>query len=54
MSEGFYFRHDSIKNPNYEMNLEKNALRKDADKDKARMALLKRDIEAMILEKMKF
>ena len=36
------------------MNLEKNALRKDADKDKARMALLKRDIEAMILEKMKF
>jgi len=31
MSEGFYFRHDSVKNPHYEMCLEKQAKTNKAD-----------------------
>ena len=44
MSEGFYFRHDSIKNPNYEMNIEKQEGRKGKDKLAAAQSLLVGDI----------
>jgi len=53
MSEGFYFRHDSIKNPFYERNLEKmanSALEK--DKKLASKAIMKGDMEKKILMKM--
>lgn len=55
MSEGFYFRHDSIKNPQYEMNLEKqDKMLKTQDKAKAAKNLMKGDAEQKILEKIKF
>lgn len=53
LSEGFYFRHDSIKNPFYEMNLEKmskSAL--EQDKKHAAAALMTGDIETKIIQKM--
>lgn len=54
MSEGFYFRHDSIKNPNYEMQLEKGVKNnKEEDKFLAAQSLLTGDIQSKILEKMK-
>jgi hypothetical protein len=58
MSEGFYFRHDSIKNPQYEQFLEvvENG-DKAQDKKEASMALMKGDydfLEYKILEKIKF
>jgi Ca2+-binding EF-hand superfamily protein len=55
MSEGFYFRHDSTKNPQYEKVLEdaaKGHLKK--DKEAAAAALNKTDMEYKILEKIKF
>jgi Ca2+-binding EF-hand superfamily protein len=58
MSEGFYFRHDSIKNPQYERFLDhQNDGAKAKDKELASKALLAGDfqhIEYQILEKMKF
>jgi Ca2+-binding EF-hand superfamily protein len=57
MSEGFYFRHDSIKNPMYERFLQKQADEKETDKEAAAKALLKgtlEELEYRILEKMKF
>ena len=54
MSEGFYFRHDSIKNPNYEMQVEKGVKNhKEDDKIEAAKALLTGDIQAKILDKIK-
>lgn len=54
LAEGFYFRHDSVKNPMYELNLDKQARNKESDKHQAAQLLLKGDVEQMILEKMKF
>ena len=51
MSEGFYFRHDSKKNPQYEMNEEKDARNKKDDKYKAQKVLLTGDLEKKIIEK---
>lgn len=54
MSEGFYFRHDSIKNPFYEMNREKEGKSNLAkDKIEAVKSLLTGDVENLILQKMK-
>jgi len=54
MSEGFLFRHDSVKNPMYERNLAKQDFNKGSDKKEAAQCLLKGDIEAKILEKIMF
>jgi len=57
MSEGFYFRHDSIKNPMYERFLQKQSDEKESDKEAAAKALLQgtlEELEYRILEKMKF
>ena len=54
MSEGFYFRHDSIKNPQYERFLQYEEKNKGLDKKITNETLLKGDIEDTILEKMKF
>ena len=32
LSEGFYFRHDSVKNPQFDLNLERQEKNKDMDK----------------------
>jgi predicted phage tail protein len=53
MSESFYFRHDSIKNPGYERAIEKMD-REAADKRKASDFYYDSDIEFKILEKIKF
>jgi len=58
MSEGFYFRHDSIKNPQYERFLEgwESGAKAD-DKKQAKDALMQGDfqqLEYKILEKIKF
>ena len=54
MSEGFYFRHDSTKNPFYEMNREKEASSNlSQDKKEVIKCLLTGDVENMILQKMK-
>lgn len=39
MSEGFYFRHDSVKNPQFEHNLEKSAKLNDFSKKLAQDSL---------------
>jgi gamma-glutamyltranspeptidase len=53
MSESFYFRHDSIKNPGYDRAVEK--LKKEADNiRKASDYFYKGDIEQKILDKVKF
>lgn len=49
MSEGFYFRHDSIKNPQYDRYLSKQDECKNSDKLKAQQALISCDVN--ILEK---
>ena len=50
MSEGFYFRHDSIRNPFYEMNREKEKTSSLAhDKKLSAQALLQGDVENLIL-----
>jgi Ca2+-binding EF-hand superfamily protein len=57
MSEGFFFRHDSIKNPQYERFLLKQDGKKKDDKEQASKALMKgtlEELEYRILEKMKF
>lgn len=53
MSESFYFRHDSMKNPGYEKALEKLA-RDEPDRKKATEHFYDKDIEFKILEKIKF
>jgi len=45
MSEGFYFRHDSVKNPHYELHLEEQDHKTKEDKWKAGQCLLTGDIE---------
>ena len=52
-SSGFYFRHDSSKNPNYDMQLQKQERNKGNDKYEAAQALLVGDMEEKILEKIK-
>ena len=54
MSEGFYFRHDSIKNPQLDAFCEKQAKNKTEDIEAAKHALMSGDIEAKILEKIMF
>jgi len=57
MSEGFYFRHDSSKNPQCERFNEIQGQLKNKDKEAASKFLLtnpKTDIETLILEKIKF
>jgi len=53
MSEGFYFRHDSIKNPYFDLNQQQQDKEKKADKTVAAKCLLTGDIEAKILDKIK-
>lgn len=54
-SEGFYFRHDSIKNPQYERFMNIEELNKADDKLQANNSLIKGDdVETKILEKIKF
>lgn len=57
MSEGFYFRHDSIKNPQYDRYLKQAAELRDDDIAKAQKALMEGDLhqlELKILEKIQF
>lgn len=57
MSEGFYFRHDSIKNPQYEKFIETELKAKASDKAQAQQSLLTGDVdwlEMKIIEKIKF
>jgi len=54
MSEGFYFRHDSIKNPNFDMNEDKNVKVLNKDKNIAAKCLLTGDIEGKIRDKIKY
>ena len=54
MSEGFYFRHDSIKNPLYEMNREKDTENLGHNRDEAIKNLLKGDLKKIIIEKIMF
>lgn len=54
LSEGFYFRHDSIKNPQLDNFLVKEEKNKGSDKNKASSSLMTGDLEAKILEKIKF
>lgn len=55
MSEGFYFRHDSFKNPQYEKILaDREKSHVATDKKIAAKCLLTGDVEKMILEKVKF
>lgn len=51
MSEGFFFRHDSIKNPFYERNIQKQEAKTGSDKTIAAKCLLTGDIEAKVLQK---
>lgn len=52
MAEGFYFRHDSIKNTQYEMQLEKQSEKYD-DKRKAAQELINTgDLEKKLIDKM--
>ena len=54
-SEGFYFRHDSIKNPQYERFMNIEEFNKADDKLQANNSLIKGDdVETKILEKIKF
>ena len=56
MSEGFVFRHDSTKNPLYELQQEKDTRTKGNDREMAAKCLLDMtlpDLEKLILEKMK-
>ena len=48
LPQGFYFRHDSVKNPEYDMNLEKDAKNKQEDKKAAAQALVPPDVEDQI------
>lgn len=55
MPQGFYFRHDSVLNPQFEWQLEKQD-KSEKNKDRAEVSkiLLGSDIEHKILEKIKF
>ena len=50
--EGFYFRHDSVKNPQYEQNLEKQRVRSDKGKQLVAEGMSKDNLTQRILEKM--
>jgi Ca2+-binding EF-hand superfamily protein len=51
MSEGFYFRHDSIKNPIYEMNRKKDLDEAAPNRLEAVKSLLSGNIEKKVIEK---
>ena len=54
MSESFYFRHDSIKNPGYDRAIEKLERNEPFKKQAASFYYKEGDIEYKILEKIKF
>lgn len=54
MAEGFYFRHDSTKNPLQERFLQIDQQNKGADYEYTKNTLITQDEEDKILEKIKF
>ena len=50
MSEGFYFRHDSIKNPQFDKNQAKLE-QHDRSNQKAKDQIMSSNIEKMVLDK---
>lgn len=55
MPQGFYFRHDSVLNPQFEQQLEmQDKAQKTMDRAEVTKILLGTDIENKILEKIKF
>lgn len=53
MSESFVFRHDSQKNPQFDLNAARDEKTKGIDKRAAQQSLLKGDNETKIIEKIK-
>lgn len=53
LSEGFYFRHDSVKNPQLDKHLENQDKYKGHDKDIAAKEIQKGDIETRIIDKIR-
>lgn len=55
LSEGFYFRHDSIKNPQFEQQLEKQENSQNAKSKKmAQDSLINQNLEKTVLDKIQF
>lgn len=57
MSEGFYFRHDSIKNPQLDRYLQNKESSKGSDVHQAQQALIQIDFESLekkIIDKIQF
>ena len=54
MSESFYFRHDSVKNPGYDKAIEKLEKNEPFKRQAADFFYKEGDIETKILEKIKF
>ena len=53
-SEGFYFRHDSIKNPQYEQQMDsEEQKRHNRNKEEASRQLMERTLEKTVIEKIK-
>ena len=52
-SEGFYFRHDSIKNPQFENNQERQQTNNDI-KQEVSQCLMNENLEKTIIDKIKF
>jgi hypothetical protein len=53
-SEGFYFRHDSVKNPQFEQNqVSDEAKRQERNKDEASKQLVNMILEKTVIEKIK-
>jgi Ca2+-binding EF-hand superfamily protein len=54
-SEGFYFRHDSVKNPQFEANAERNLKNHNDDsKKRAQECLINQNLEKTVLDKIQF
>lgn len=53
-SEGFYFRHDSIKNPQYDKQVEKDNNNLGHSKQVASQILIDQNLEKTVLDKMQF
>lgn len=53
LSEGFYFRHDSIKNPQYDLNLEKKLVN-EKQTEEAMKQLINSNLEKTVLDKIQF
>jgi len=51
-SEGFYFRHDSKRNPQFQVNLKRERART-IEQDKVKKVLADNDISKQVLEKIK-